>query len=129
MAIVEGRPRVALSQLESMQWAGGSDASLADVADRFLRAELLDTLGRKEEALGWYGSIAQRSSDELVFLAPAELRQAEIHQQAGDWVEAEAHYRRFLELWENADPRLAPQLQWARVRLAQLRGQGPDTAN
>jgi tetratricopeptide (TPR) repeat protein len=122
LAIAEGRPRVALAQLESIQRGEGSDAPLAEVADRFLRAELLDTLGRKEEALGWYGSIAQRSSDELVFLAPAELRQAAIHERSGDWVEAESHYRRFLEIWENADPLLAPRVEWARRRLAELKG-------
>jgi DNA-binding SARP family transcriptional activator len=126
VAVAEGRPRVALAQLESIQRGEGSDAPLADVADRFLRAELLDTLGRKEEALGWYGSIAQRSSDELVFLAPAALRQAEIHQQTGEWVEAEGYYRRFLEVWENADPRLASQVERARGRLEELRGSKVD---
>jgi tetratricopeptide (TPR) repeat protein len=125
LAFAEGRPRLALAQLEGIQREEGSDAPLAEVADRFLRAELLDTLGRKEEALGWYGSIAQRSSDELVFLAPAELRQAEIHEQMDEWVEAEGHYRRFIELWGNVDPQLAPQVEWARKRVAGLGAERP----
>ena len=45
-----------------------------EVADRFLGAELLQSLAWREEALGWYAPGAQRSSDELVYLAPAELR-------------------------------------------------------
>jgi DNA-binding SARP family transcriptional activator len=122
LILAEGRPRIALARLESIQWGEENDSPLAQVADRFLRAELLHTLGRVEEALGWYGSIAQRSSDELAFLAPAELRQAAIHEHRGDWVEAEGHYRRFLELWANADPRLVPQVEGARGRLAGLRG-------
>ncbi len=129
LAIAEGRPRVALARLESIQWGEESDTPLAEIADRFLRAELLHMLGREEEALGWYGSIAQRSSDELVFLAPAELRQAEIHEHGGDWVEAEGHYRRFLEVWGTPDPQLMPQVQWARARLAGLSAPRADTSH
>ena len=84
LAVAQGLPRIALARLESVQWQQGSMTPAIEVADRFLRAELLRSLGREDEALGWYASMAQRSSDELVYLAPAELRQAEIYDRLGD---------------------------------------------
>jgi tetratricopeptide (TPR) repeat protein len=62
--------------------------------ERFLRAELLQELGREAEALGWYGSIAERSPYELVYAAPAQLRRAEIFARQGDSDAAGAEYNR-----------------------------------
>jgi hypothetical protein len=51
-------------------------------SQRFLRAELLHEVGRREEAAAWYGSIAERSPYELIY-APAARRQlAEISEAA-----------------------------------------------
>lgn len=90
----------------------------AEVADRYLGAELLEGLGREDEAPRWYASIAQRSSRELVFLAPAELRQAAIYEKRGDRAEAAGHYRRFLQAWDGPETALAPAVEWVRARLA-----------
>jgi tetratricopeptide (TPR) repeat protein len=120
LALAQGRPRVALARLEGANLAQWSATPVIEVADRFLRAELLQTLGREEEALGWYASMAERSSDELAYLAPAELRQAEIYDHQGDRGRAAQHYRNFLQLWEAAEPELAPQVERARARLVIL---------
>jgi len=65
LAAAQGRLRLALARLESADWEQGG-GPMPEAADRFLRAQLLQAVGREDEALGWYGSIAQRSSDELV---------------------------------------------------------------
>lgn len=55
-----------------------------------------------------------------MYLAPAEARQAEICERLGDPEAAIAHYRRFLELWHDADPELGPWIAHARARLQAL---------
>ena len=55
-----------------------------------------------------------------MYLAPSQLRQAEIYDRRGDRDEAVKHYRRFIELWQNADPELQPLVVGARKRLAEL---------
>ena len=74
--------------------------------ERFLRAELLHETGRDAEALGWYGSIAERSPFELAYAAPAQLRRAEIFARHGDREAEQAAYDQALTLWANADPEL-----------------------
>jgi hypothetical protein len=76
------------------------------------------------EALPWFTSLAETSIDGLIYLAPAESRQAEISERVGDRLGAIAHYRRFLELWRDADPELAPWVTYARSRLQALEGKG-----
>jgi hypothetical protein len=57
-----------------------------------------------------------------VYLAPAQLRQAEIYDQRGDRAQAAQHYRKFIELWRDADPELQASVTKARARLAELEG-------
>ena len=72
------------------------------------------------KALGWLRSIAERAAYELVYLAPAHLRQAEIYDRRGDRDTAAEHYRKFIDLWRDADPELQPVVNKARERLAAL---------
>jgi DNA-binding SARP family transcriptional activator/tetratricopeptide (TPR) repeat protein len=74
--------------------------------ERFLRAELLHETGRDAEALGWYGSIAERSPFELAYAAPAQLRRAEIFARHGDREAEQAAYDQAASRWANADPEL-----------------------
>lgn len=74
-----GRPAEALAALERLrtgvwfQYAVGSPF-FAGVLERFLRAELLASLGRAAEARQWYATIAQRSPYELILARPARER-------------------------------------------------------
>ncbi|MBM4187483.1 MAG: hypothetical protein FJ206_09245 [Gemmatimonadetes bacterium] len=74
-----GRSAEALGVLERLrtgvwfQYAVGSPL-FAGVLERFLRAELLEELGRGTEARQWYLTIAQRSPYELILAAPAQAR-------------------------------------------------------
>lgn len=75
---LEGRPGDALAALERLktdvwfQYAVGSPF-FAGTYQRYLRAELLEQVGRVDEAIRWWETIAQRSPFELAF-APAAAR-------------------------------------------------------
>ena len=106
LALGRARPADALAELEAAGWERTARLTIAEAADRFLRAELLRMLGREQEAAGWYASIAERASYELIYLAPAEWRLGQMAEAAGDRATAARHYRRFAELWKDADPEL-----------------------
>ena len=120
VAAAGGRPQEALTDLNAADWETAASVFVAEAYDRYFRAELLADIGKDDEALGWLRSIAERASYELVYLAPAQLRQAEIYDRRGDRDEAVKHYRRFIQLWQNADPELQPVVDGARKRLAEL---------
>ena len=79
----------------------------AGALERFLRAELLRECGRPEEALGWYATLGESSPYELIYLAPAHFRQAQIHEGLGNRERAAEHARRAGALWAGCDPELA----------------------
>ncbi len=108
------RPHARRSQLESLFFSRA--------LERYLRAELLVSLGRGAEALPWYDAMAQLSPGELVFLAPSHLRRAEIYEAMGDRAEAVEHYTRFIGLWKDADAESQQQVSEARARLRRLGG-------
>ena len=119
-ALAAGRQSAALAALESARWERAAALSVVEAADRYLRADLLRELGREEEAIGWYRAIAERASYELVYLAPAQYRLAQIYDHRGERAEAAMRYRRFLELWQDPDPELSPVVADAKQRLATL---------
>jgi DNA-binding SARP family transcriptional activator/TolB-like protein len=120
VALAVGRGADALRLLEGAGWPGSWQQFAAEAGDRYLRAHLLQRLGRLDEALSWYRSIAERASYELVFLAPAELHQAEIYRQRGDTALAASHFRRFASLWGQADPELRAAVSKGETRLASV---------
>ncbi len=101
---LRGRAAEALAVLERsrsdvwFQYAVGSPL-FAGTYERFLRAELLAEAGRVNEALGWWQTMAQRSPYELVFLAAAERRQAEVLARTGRLEAARRHQARAEALW------------------------------
>lgn len=88
--------------------------------ERWLRAELLRELGRDEEALGWYGTLEELATGDLIYLAPVHLRRGEIAERRGRRAEAAAHYARVVELYRRADPELQPLRLQAQRALARL---------
>jgi DNA-binding SARP family transcriptional activator/TolB-like protein len=125
LAWIRGRPQEALTLLEGARfWTNdprldeGDDSPFnAHFHERFARPELLYQLGREDEALPWYRSLAY----DLLYTGPAELRQAQIYERKRDRRRAIEHYSRFLELWRDCDPALQPLVQQARDALARLR--------
>jgi DNA-binding SARP family transcriptional activator len=72
LARARGRPEEALARLERARpelWFQLTVASpfFTLASQRFLRASLLEELGRKKEAEGWYRSIAERSPYEIIY--------------------------------------------------------------
>jgi tetratricopeptide (TPR) repeat protein len=120
VAAVGGRDRQALSDLDAAGWEAAAPAFVAEAYDRYFRAELLERAKREDEALGWFQSIAERAAYELVYLAPSHLHQAEIYRRRGQRDLAVQHYRRFIELWDEADSELQPAVAEARKQLAEL---------
>jgi tetratricopeptide (TPR) repeat protein len=77
LAHAKGRTKEALARLERARpelWFQLTVASpfFTLASQRFLRARLLEAVGRREEAAGWYRSIAERSPYELVYARSAQ---------------------------------------------------------
>ncbi len=134
MAWLDGRVEEALATLEQapLEVPYRSNSIVrARTEERYLRGELLNATGRPAEALGWYPSagdlgdlLGSGSRFDLAYLAPSQLRRAEIYERLGDHENALLHYNRFIELWKDADPELQPRVEAARRRLAQLAAEG-----
>ena len=58
-------------------------------------------------------------------LAPALKRSGELYEARGDRAKAADRYRRFVDLWKNADPELQPGVREVRARLARLSTESP----
>jgi tetratricopeptide (TPR) repeat protein len=103
-------------------WYGQTMASpyFAQARERFAQGELLVALGRDEDALPWFEHLVELGPFELLYYPIAELRQAEIHQRQGRPERARSHYRRFLELWADADPVTGPMVEQARRNLDRM---------
>jgi hypothetical protein len=71
--------------------------------ERYLRAELLAAVDRDDEAIAWYGTLGESSPYEIVFLAPAHLRQGELYERRGDAASAASHFARCSRLWKGCD--------------------------
>lgn len=89
---------------------------------RYLRASLLAELGRPEEARAWYATLNGIALGDFPYLAPAHLGRARALERLGRREEAARAYRRFLDLWREADPALQPRVREAREALKRLQG-------
>jgi tetratricopeptide (TPR) repeat protein len=122
VARARGRPGEALMILDSTEiWTHedlertGSSPFFDHEYEQFARAELLYTVGRYDEALQSFRSLA----DALFHSgAPAHLRMAQIYDRQGERQKATKHYAHFVELWKDCDPELRPILDEARRRIA-----------
>ncbi len=117
-----GRPAEALELLESAHMSALFELTIASPffaqsLDRFLRADLLQTVGRTDEAIRWYSSFGEHSIFDLIYLPTSHLRRAEILEERGDR-QAAAHYQRFVDFWSDCDQEFHLLLEPARVQLA-----------
>ena len=94
-----------------------------DLAEGWLRASVLTSLGRGREALPLYDALTFYDSIQPVYAPIAQLRRAQILDAAGDRKAAIDHYAHFVALWKDCEPSERPELERARVRLEQLRAQ------
>ncbi len=89
-------------------------------SDHLLRAELLQRDGDDRGALRWLSSFAAPDALSPIRTAPALLASARLHDRRGEVTEAVQDYRRFLELWKDAEPAQRPDVEHAEKRLAAL---------
>ncbi len=121
-----GDPRAALAEL-GQPWIDPRthrshySSILAQVADRYLMAELLQESGRLAEAAQVYSSVGDYSLDGLPYMPLTHLRRGDVYLQMGDRVRAADHYARFVQAWKECDPDLRPLRAAAEKKLAQLR--------
>ena len=93
---------------------------LAQVADRYFRAELLQRAGRFSEALDAYSSVSDYSLDGLMYLPMSHLHRGDIYLQMGNRDLARFHYARFITLWKDCDPELQPLRNAASKKLGEI---------
>jgi tetratricopeptide (TPR) repeat protein len=104
-----GRAPEALALLEGLE-AQDSQGDIAVIPfvsranERFLHGEVLESLGRHEDALRWFASLGYGSVSEIPLRASAYRRQADILQRLGKRDEAAKLMARVADLWHNADP-------------------------
>lgn len=126
VARMEGDSGEALRLLERMEHRAAYDLIFTEpigmAAERIRRGDLLLEAGRYEEALDWYASASDAWHFHVAFLAPGHLGQARAHEALGNREAAAEHYRRFLDLWADADPTMRGPVEEAGARLAALGG-------
>jgi TolB-like protein len=93
-------------------------------------ARLADAVGRTDSALALYDRALAATSMSRVMLdafqlVPALKRSGELYEAKGDRAKASDRYRRFVELWKDADPELQPGVREVRARLARLATETP----
>jgi tetratricopeptide (TPR) repeat protein len=87
---------------------------------RYLRAELLFSLGRLAEAERWYSSQTEVYEFGRLYEAHSHLRRGQMAERRGRNPEAAAHFRTVLALWGQGDPEVRPFVEEAERRLAAL---------
>jgi tetratricopeptide (TPR) repeat protein len=122
-----GRYEEALSELDAIRrevWYLSTLTSpiYGQVLERYLRGEVLFQLGRMDEAIPWFANIAQIGPYEVAFRPLAYERLAQIHDALGDMETAADYYRRFVDLWGDADAALQPRVTEARQRIEAISG-------
>jgi tetratricopeptide (TPR) repeat protein len=84
---------------------------------RYLRAEVLQRIGRDREALDWLEFGFADTPAELAYLAPVHRLQGELYDRLGESEPARLHYQLFLQLWNQCDASLQPVVAETRSRI------------
>lgn len=91
--------------------SAGESAPYAQAAERFLRAELLERIGRDDEAVRWYASAERNSLDDVWYLAVSHVRRAQIYEREGRSAPARGEYLRARQIWREGDPEVVAMLR------------------
>jgi hypothetical protein len=118
IALAEGRPNVAVTEFRASMTQRCHGCSLVALGLAF------DLSGATDSALFYYGQYDQLGlgpSEGLTVDAlwrPVVLRRlGELYEQKGESGTASPFYKRFVEVWKNADPDLQPKVAAARAKL------------
>ena len=127
LALAERRPTDALREFRRADLAedGPADGCRICLAARTSRA--FDLAGMADSAIAAFEHYVTAPEISRVefgqdpsFLAGSFKRLGELYEAKGNRAKAASYYRRFLDLWKNADPELRPKVTEVRQRLARL---------
>jgi hypothetical protein len=82
---------------------------------RFLRAQLLQSLGDRHAALQWYATFPDMSAYDIAYMPAARLFEGRLRESMGDREGAALSYLRFLSAWQSADPIFRPIIEETRA--------------
>ena len=126
LAEAEGRPADAVAAYRAWYEQAGecTPCGLFDLA------RLVDRAGQADSAIALYDRALLapglgRVMLDAYQLPPALKRSGELYEARGDRVKAADRYRRFVELWKDADSELQPGVREVRARLARLATETP----
>ncbi len=93
-------------------------------------ARLAERAGRTDSALALYDRVITTPALRRLLIDPFQLppalkRSGELYEAKGDRAQAAERYRRFVDLWKDADPELQPGVREVRLRLARLSTENP----
>jgi tetratricopeptide (TPR) repeat protein len=122
-ALAEAEHRPADAAAAYRAWH--DDFGECNVCGLFELARLADQAGATDSALALYErGFATPALFRVYYdayeLAPALKRSGELFEAKGDRAKAAERYRRFVDLWKDADPELQPGVREVRTRLARL---------
>ena len=126
LAEAEGHVAEAVSAYHSLHDQGGP----CTACGLFELARVADQAGQADSAIALYDrAISTPGLDQIILnairLAPALKRSGELYEAKGDRAKAADCYRRFVELWKDADPELQSGVREVRARLARLATETP----
>ncbi len=127
-ALAEAEGRIADAASAYREWHEQSGACIA--CGLFDLARLADRAGQADSALGLYDRAINAHAFRQLLLDPFQLppalkRSGELYEAKGDRTRAAERYRRFVDLWKDADPELQPGVREVRLRLARLSTESP----
>lgn len=127
IAFAEGRYREAVRLLRGSWLEGG-----CRICNLPLMGRSLELAGEPDAALALYERYVSTPDMNLLqtdalYLARVLERLGDLHAERGDTDRAQHFYRRFVELWGDADPELQPRVLAARERISELRGRSRDS--
>jgi len=109
IAAFDGQRQIAVGLLRNVERHGwieqvGFSPFYSRAYDRLVLADLLRDDRQDDEALNWYRSLTE--GYEVLFVAPAHYRMAQIHERLGQAESAQRHRDHYERLWGNADTAL-----------------------
>ena len=122
IALAERRPRDAIEAFRAWREVGG-----CAICGQVEIGRAYDMLGEPDSALAAYQAAVNTpfSFFEDLFTRASTLRRiGELHEERNDTEAAVDYYNQFVDLWQNADAELQPQVADVRGRIARLVGEG-----
>jgi tetratricopeptide (TPR) repeat protein len=125
VALLQGDSAAALAQLEQLDQQISYLLPITtpfyfNARELYRRAQILEGMGRTEDALRWYAGLDALSSLDGIYLVQSLVKRAELCEKLGRRDEARTHYARVLRLMPNPEPMFQATHQKAQAGLQRL---------